>query len=286
MGDIPRRSLAAPTRILSGVGLHSGEESWLQILPAENSHQGIIFRRDQEEGDIGARVSNVAGSARCTVLAEGGRSIQTVEHLLSAMAGLGVTDATVVHDSGEVPILDGSALPFAQAILEAGLIDLPNAVSTLKVGTPLVVSGAKGESLVFVPAESFWACVVLDYPDRPALGAQAATFYAGEAGESDPYLREVAPARTYGFLSELEALRANGLALGASAENAVALREDGSPDERTPLRFANEMARHKLLDLMGDLWLVGRPLRCGILAVRPSHALNARGAEILARTYF
>lgn len=257
----------------------------MQIVPSQSPGQGIIFQSVSDRAGIAARVGNVAGTDRCTALGERGRSVHTVEHLLSAMAGLGVTDATVLYEGDEMPILDGSALPFGQAMLEAGVVDLPEDVCALEVRTPLVVAGAKKETLVFVPSESFWASVVVDYPDRPALGAQAAMFYPSESCDCDAYLREIAPARTYGFLSELEALRANGLARGASAENAVGLREDGSPDERTPLRFANEMARHKLLDLMGDLWLVGRPLRCGILAVRPSHALNARGAEILARTY-
>lgn len=255
----------------------------MKILPAEKPGDGIVFRRDRDGCEIHAVSGNVAGTSRCTALSENGIAIQTVEHVLSALAGTGVTDALIAFEGGETPAMDGSALPFAEAVLEAGVVDLPQTVSVLAPRVPLVVGGASGEMLVFVPADRFWASVVLDYPDRPALGAQAATFYSDDIAGESAYVREIAPARTYGFLAELEYLRANGLARGASADNAVALRDDGSPDERTPLRFPNEAARHKLLDLIGDLCLIGRPLSCGILAVRPSHALNARGAETLAR---
>jgi UDP-3-O-[3-hydroxymyristoyl] N-acetylglucosamine deacetylase len=258
--------------------------SSVQILPCENPGNGIVFRDDQDGQEIAAQSDNVSGTSRCTALASGGKALQTVEHLLSACAGLGVTDAVVRFQGGEIPALDGSALLFAEAIVEAGIVPLAQKVAPIVLGVPLVVQGKGTDVLVFVPAERFWATVVLDYPDRPALGAQVATYCTENQDAYDLYLREIAPARTYGFLSELDQLKALGLALGASAENAVALQDDGSPDERTPFRFPNEMARHKLLDLLGDLSLVGHPLRCGILAMRPSHALNALGAKMLAHT--
>ncbi len=150
----------------------------------------------------------------------------------------------------------------------AGIVDLQDTIEPVIVAEPISIDGAKGDSIIALPGEGYEVTVVIDYPNAPKIGTQAA-IYRGMDYES-----EIAPARTFGFLSELIQVRALGLAGGASIENCIALLDDGSADGRTPLRFSNELARHKLLDVIGDLSLVGRPIQGRIVAIRPSHAVN------------
>lgn len=268
-----RVTLAAPSRVFEGVGLHSGAGASVCFQPAP-AGAGLCFRDRRSGQEIPARAANVTDTSRCTRLGLNGVEVQTVEHALSALAGLGVDDAVVETGGGELPAGDGSAAPFVALIQGAGLREQQGvAVHPLRLTQPVTVS-AGGATLVALPAERFTLAVVLDYPRHPYLGTLAAVFDA--AGD---YAAEVAPARTFGFLSEIEALRALGLGLGASRENAVVLGEDRY---ETPLRFANELARHKLLDLMGDLSLIGRPLLAQVIAVRPGHALNVRLAQTLS----
>ena len=275
MTERPRVTLAAPSRVFGGVGLHSGADASICFRPAP-AGSGLTFRDRRSGREIPARAANVTDTSRCTRLGLNGAEVQTVEHVLSALAGLGVDDALIETEGGEMPAGDGSAAPFVALIREAGLREQAGpAVSPLTLTGPVTVS-AGAATVVALPAERFTLSVVLDYPRHPYLGTLAAVFDAG-----GDYAAEVAPARTFGFLSEIEALRASGLGLGASRENAVVLGEDGY---ETPLRFANELARHKLLDLIGDLSLVGRPLLAQVIAVRPSHTLNTRLARTLSET--
>ena len=268
-----RQTLAGSSAVLSGVGLHSGAGASVRLLPAP-SGTGLVFRRAGGGQEIPALASNVSDTSRCTRLSAGGVEVQTVEHVLSALAGLGIDDAVIEIDGGsEVPAMDGSAAPFAQAILAAGLREQAESVQPIVLTQPVFVS-ERGSTIVALPSETLSLTVVLDYPRQPYLGTQAAIF----DGAQD-YLTQIAPARTYGFLSEIEALRAAGLGLGASFENAVVL---GETQYETPLRFPNELARHKLLDLVGDLALAGRPVCADILAVKPGHTLNVRLARLLS----
>ena len=269
----PRRTLAAPTAPLAGVGLHSGADASVRVLPAP-AGAGRVFRDAVTGQAIPARAENGEESQRCTVLRAGGGAVQTVEHLLSALAALGVDDAVVEVRGGELPAADGSAAPYVAWLRGAGLRDQTDGVpvSALTPDVPLLVSDG-GILLAALPAPHFRATVLLDYP-QPWIGTQAVTFDAA----ADDY-DAIAPARTFGFVRELDWLHARGLALGASRDNAVALGEDGY---ETPLRFPDELARHKMLDLIGDLALVGVPLCAEIIAVRPSHALNVRLARRLA----
>ena len=280
MTERPRVTLAAPSRVFEGVGLHSGADASVRFHPAP-AGSGLTFRDRRSGQEIPARAANVTDTSRCTRLGLNGVEVQTVEHVLSALAGLGVDDALIETEGGEMPAADGSAAPFVALIRGAGLReqDCP-AASPLTLTGPVTVS-AGAATVVALPSERFTLTVVLDYPRHPYLGTLAAVFDAGrDYGRAD-YAAEVAPARTFGFLSEIEALRASGLGLGASRENAVVLGEDRY---ETPLRFPNELARHKLLDLMGDLSLIGRPLLAQIIAVRPSHTLNTRLARTLSET--
>ena len=267
-----RQTLARPSVVLSGAGLHSGAGASVRLLPAM-AGTGLVFRRQTDGQEIPALAANVFETSRCTRLKLGGFEVQTVEHILSALAGLGVDDAVVEIDGPEVPAMDGSAAPFAAAILDAGLREQSGTAAPLTLTQSVFVS-ERGCTIVGLPSDKLSLTVVLDYPRQAYLGTQAAVF----DGAGD-YTAQIAPARTYGFLSEIEALRAAGLGLGASFENAVVL---GDAKYETPLRFPNELARHKILDLIGDLALVGRPVCAEIIAVKPGHTLNVRLARLLA----
>ena len=271
----PRRTLASPTATFEGVGLHSGVYASVRILPAP-AGTGRRFHDVPSGQEFPASAANAEETARCTILRNGDVAVQTVEHLLSALAALGVDDCVIETRGGEIPAADGSAAPFITRLETAGLRDQPGTatVGGLTLTRPCLVSGENGALLLTLPAPHFQATVALDYPEQSWIGTQAVTFDA----RKDDYAQEVAPARTFGFVRELDWLRAHGLALGASRENAVALGENGY---ETPLRFPDELARHKLLDLIGDLSLVGVPLCAQVIAVKPSHALNVRLARRL-----
>ena len=280
MSERARVTLAAPSVVLSGVGLHSGAGASVRLLPAPPGF-GLVFRRQGDGQEIPALAANVWDTSRCTRLRLGGFEVQTVEHVLSALAGLGVTDAVIEIDgppakSYEVPAMDGSAAPFAAAIEAAGTQCYDAAAEPLRLTRPVFVS-ENGCTLAALPSDHFSASVVLDYPKHFYLGTQAAVF----DGRTGDYAAQVAPARTFGFLSEIEALRARGLGLGASYDNALVL---GEAQYETPVRFSNEPARHKLLDLIGDLALAGRPVCAQILAVKPGHTLNVRFAKMLGES--
>jgi UDP-3-O-acyl N-acetylglucosamine deacetylase len=249
----------------------------VRFLPLESgSEAGIRFRSaNGDEATVDA--NSVVDTRRCTVVEACGRRLSTTEHLLSALNGVGITDVVVEFYGPEVPILDGSAVGFVRELRAAGVRDLSESLDPVIVHEPIDVIGQNGERMIAAPADHFSLVVVLDYPNRRAIGTQAAMYERG----SD-YERDIAPARTYGFLSELDKMLALGLAGGASLDNCIALDDDGRADPRTPLRFANELARHKLLDVIGDLMLIGRPIQAQVVALRPSHAVNSALARKLS----
>jgi UDP-3-O-[3-hydroxymyristoyl] N-acetylglucosamine deacetylase len=272
----PRQTLARPSETFSGVGLHSGEQASLRFLPAAPGagRSFIVMPSGQE---IQASAANVCDTSRCTQLRAGGVTVQTVEHVLAALAGLGVDDAVIELEGGEPPTADGSAAPFAAMIREAGIRAQDGAAcaDAIRLRRPCVVSDGSGASIAVLPADHYSATVVLDYPNHAYIGTQAVAFDF----DSGDFEKEIAPARTYGFVSELTALRAAGLALGASRENAVALGDDGYDSD---MRFPDELARHKLLDLVGDLALAGAPILGRVIAIKPGHALNTRLARLIS----
>ena len=274
MSERLRITLAAPSSVFTGVGLHSGADAVLCLLPAP-AGTGLVFRDSATGQEIPARAANVSDTSRCTRLKAGGVEVQTVEHVLSALAGLGVDDALIELIGGEIPAADGSAAPFAALIRAAGLREQTEGIVRPKILTQPVSVSEGGSAIIALPSDRFQATIVLDYPRYPYLGTIAAIF---DAFGGD-FVTEIAPARTFGFLSEIEALRAHGLGLGASRENAIVLGEDGY---ETPLRFSNELARHKLLDLIGDLALIGQPLQAHVIAIKPGHTLNTRLARLLS----
>jgi UDP-3-O-[3-hydroxymyristoyl] N-acetylglucosamine deacetylase len=271
---VPRRTLRVPSGLLTGVALHDGSPSSVRVLPAV-ANAGIIFRDIASGKEIAATTDNITATVRCTAIGCGGAGVQMVEHVLSALSGCGVTDAIVEFAGSELPVLDGSAAPYVAAFAVAGIEELPERVAPLRVTAPVTVYGDGASIITVVPADRLSVSVMVDYPGKPLMLPVAATYYGHD------YATEIAPARTYGFMVELEALAARGLAKGGSRENAFGLLEDGSPHPETPMRFPNEPARHKLLDLIGDLMFTGRPICAQIVALRPSHALNIRLASEL-----
>ncbi|PYQ13232.1 MAG: UDP-3-O-[3-hydroxymyristoyl] N-acetylglucosamine deacetylase [Acidobacteria bacterium] len=250
----------------TGIGLHSGRPVRLELKPAPAGH-GIRFARTDVGVEIPASLEYLARLDHATTLSRDGVSVDTVEHLLSAFQGLGVDDVLVEVDGPEVPILDGSGAPFVILIHEAGLKPLAASRTYLKVLRPVeVVRGAK--SIRISPADHFRVSYVIGF-DHPLLRHQAASFRVA----ADTFAEAIAPARTFGFLREVETLRRSGLALGGSLDNAVVIGETGVLNNR--LRFADEFVRHKILDAIGDLTLLGHPVVGHVEATRAGHALHA-----------
>lgn len=247
-----QHTLAAPATV-TGIGLHTGVPVNLRLLPAP-SNTGITFKRTDLDGfTIEAKARNVARVSYATSLMRKGVLISTTEHLLSALAGLGVDNAVVELDNLEVPIMDGSAKPFAAMVSETGLKQQRAIRTYARVLRPVeVVEGLK--RIAIYPSDSLHVTYHIDFA-HPLIGKQAFEYAAG----SRYYVAGIAPARTFGFLEELEMLRRNKLASGGSLENVVVLTRDGVMNEEG-LRFQDEFCRHKILDLLGDLAMLGLPV--------------------------
>lgn len=259
----------------TGIGLHSGKPVRLKLKPAPVGH-GIRFFRSDVGIEIPAGLESLARLDHATTLAHGGVTIDTVEHLLSALHALGVDDVLVEVDGPEVPILDGSAAPFVILIHEAGLRPLAAARRYLKVLRPVeIVRG--GKSVRLSPDEHFRITYSIGF-DHPLLRHQTVSIRV----TPEVYAESVAPARTFGFLRDVETLRRNGLALGGSLENAIVIGESGVLNSK--LRFEDEFVRHKVLDAIGDLALLGHPLAGHLEAVRAGHAMHAALAQKLMET--
>jgi len=225
-----------------------------------------------------ALTENVCGTARGTNIGDGKNTLYTIEHLLSAAAGLGVDDLDIEISGEEPPAMDGSALPFAEALLEAGLTEKPGSErSAGRLTKPVEFSKGETRYRAAPAASEAVFRLVYDYP-HPLVGRQAVEFSLSP----EAYLREIAPARTFAFSHELKALKAAGLAKGGSLENAV-LIDETEILAKNGLRFADEFARHKLLDLIGDLALTGLFFEDLIIeAERPGHAGNINFAKLLS----
>ena len=261
----------------SGVGLHSGAPVRMRILPAP-AGSGIVFRRVDLDGfTVEAVGRNVARVSYATSLMKKGVLFSTTEHLLSAFVGLGLNNAMVDLDSLELPILDGSALPIVQAVLSAGLRRQRRKRVYMCIRRELEVRD--GDKFIAVyPADSYRIHYRIDFP-HPLVGNQEFTVELSNGS----YLRQIAPARTFGFLRDEVALRNMGLIRGASEANAIVLTDEGI--KNPPLRFPDEFVRHKVLDLIGDLALLGHPLLGRIEADRAGHAMHAALVSRLLRDH-
>ncbi|MCS6952683.1 MAG: UDP-3-O-acyl-N-acetylglucosamine deacetylase [Bryobacteraceae bacterium] len=252
---------------VSGIGLHSGAPVCLRLAPAP-AGTGIVFvRTDLDRFQVPADWRHVARVSYATSLMRQGVLISTTEHVLSVLYGMGVDNAFVEMDNLEVPILDGSGLPFVRLLEEAGIVPLRRRRKYLRVRRPVTVED-HGRRISILPANSFrLTCDV--FFDHPLVGRQVLEF------EVTPlrYASEIAPARTFGFAHELGRMRDMGLIRGASLENAVCFERDGVMNPEG-LRFRDECCRHKALDLIGDLALIGRPLLGHVVAERAGHAMH------------
>jgi UDP-3-O-[3-hydroxymyristoyl] N-acetylglucosamine deacetylase len=261
----------------TGIGLHSGAPVRMRILPAP-AGSGIVFRRVDLDGFIVEAVGrNVARVSYATSLMKKGVLISTTEHLLSAFVGLGLNNAIVDLDSLELPILDGSALPIVQAVLSAGLRRQRRKRVYMCIRRELEVRDGD-KSIAVYPADSYRIHYRIDFP-HPLVGNQEFTVELSNGS----YLRQIAPARTFGFLRDEVALRNMGLIRGASEENTIVLTAEGI--KNPPLRFPDEFVRHKVLDLIGDLALLGHPLLGRIEADRAGHAMHAALVSRLLRDH-
>jgi UDP-3-O-[3-hydroxymyristoyl] N-acetylglucosamine deacetylase len=248
------------------VGLHSGAEVHLRLLPAPPG-TGIVFRRVDLDGfEIEATSRNVARVSYATSLMKKGVLISTTEHLLSAFTGLGIDNAFVELDNLELPILDGSAQPFVDLIQKAGIRKQRRPRKYMKILRELEMR--EGNKFISVyPADSYSVSYSINFP-HPLIGKE--TFQVELSNGS--YLHKIAPARTFGSRADEKAMRNMGLIRGASRENCIVLTRDGL--ENGPLRFPDEFVRHKVLDLVGDLALLGKPILGKIVADRAGHAMH------------
>jgi UDP-3-O-[3-hydroxymyristoyl] N-acetylglucosamine deacetylase len=260
-----RRSISC-----AGIGLHSGNKVTLSLKPAR-ANSGIRFRRSDLGGpEVPATIQHVGGINLATGLARDSVRVDTVEHLLAALVSLRVDNVLVELNSPEVPIMDGSAAPFIYLLQEAGLKSLQMPRRYLKVLRP--VSLARGDKrIALYPSDHFKVTYSIAF-DHPLLRHQSRTMRMSE----EVFVDEIAPARTFGFLKEVEMMRQQGLALGGSLENAVVIGDTGILNNA--LRFEDEFVRHKILDVIGDMALVGYPLIGHLVAHRGGHALHTEFA--------
>lgn len=253
-----------------GVALHLGEEVTLTLLPA-SAGEGIVFIREDiaHSPRISARVNKVFNNMRGTTLGEGEVRVRTVEHILAALAGLEIDNVLVKVDGEEIPAADGSALPFVDLIQKAGVVEQGLPRQFFKIDEPLWIE-EEDKRLIVLPYPGLKITYTVDFPDS-SIKSQFAEFTVDEK----VFIQEIAPSRTFGFMEEVEKLRKKGLIKGGSLENAVVIDKNGILNKEG-LRFSNEPVRHKVLDLMGDLYLLGKPIQAHIIAVKSGHLFNVK----------
>jgi UDP-3-O-[3-hydroxymyristoyl] N-acetylglucosamine deacetylase len=260
---------------IEGVGLHSGRAVRVHFAPAPEGHGIVLTRRDHPEIRVPALAEHALGFDHATTIGKNGVEIATVEHALSAAYALGLDNVAIDLEGPELPILDGSALPFVRLFQAAGLERQHAPASPLLVREPIeITSGDKAISVR--PGRGLSIHYEIDFPHR-AIGRQTLSFEL----KTDLYASRIAPARTFGLARDIQHLRQRGLARGGSLSNAIVLDEENILSG--PLRFPDEFVRHKILDLLGDLSLLGRPLEGAIHARKAGHALHAELVRRLAR---
>ncbi len=265
------------TASFSGTSLHTGEKVSLKLHPAPVDH-GIKFKRKdlQDEPTVDARIDNLKTVERATTIGEGPVRVHTVEHVLAALSGMGVDNAIVEMDANEPPIGDGSAQPYVDLIKKAGVTVQEELRKFFDVREPMHVESKTGALLVLLPDEKFRISCTQAGPDN-----RFAQYLSTEVAPA-VFEREIAPARTFVFYEDVEPLMEKNLIKGGSLENAIVVRGEAVLSKE-PLRFADEFVRHKILDIIGDLALIGRRIRGHVVAVKPGHAVNSDLARALAR---
>jgi UDP-3-O-[3-hydroxymyristoyl] N-acetylglucosamine deacetylase/3-hydroxyacyl-[acyl-carrier-protein] dehydratase len=265
------------TASFSGTSLHTGEKVSLKLHPAPIGH-GIKFKRKdlQDEPTIDARIDNLKTVERATTIGEGPVRVHTVEHVLAALSGMDVDNAIVEMDANEPPIGDGSAQPYIDLIKRAGVTAQEEPRKFFDVREPMHVESKTGALLILLPDEKFRISCTQAGPDN-----RFAQYLSTEVTPA-VFEREIAPARTFVFYEDVEPLMEKNLIKGGSLENAIVVRGEAVLSKE-PLRFADEFVRHKILDIIGDLALIGRRIRGHVVAVKPGHDVNADLARALAR---
>jgi UDP-3-O-[3-hydroxymyristoyl] N-acetylglucosamine deacetylase len=259
----------------SGIGLHSGAPVNLRILPAP-AGTGIVFRRTDLDGfEVEAVGRNVARVSYATSLMKKGVLISTTEHLLSAFVGMGIDNAIVELDNLELPILDGSARPFVELVRRAGVRKQRRPRTYLRILRALEMRDGN-KFIGIYPSDRYSVSYTINFP-HPLIGRETLEIEL----TNGHYVANIAPARTFGFLHEAEAMRQQGLIRGASNQNAIVLTRDRVMNP--PLRFNDEFVRHKILDLIGDLALVGRQILGNVIADRAGHAMHTALVSRLLR---
>ena len=270
---------------ISGIGLHKGEEIKLTLKPSENNDErGIIFKRIDVSGKnnvIKVDYRNLFDLERGTnIRNEDDVKVHTIEHFLSSLSITGVTDILVEISGNELPILDGSSIGFVEKLLEAGIVELNEEIEPIVITKPVIFSDEKaGKYVMALPYDGFKISYTIDF-NHSFLKSQ---YYELEVNLEN-YIENIAKCRTFAFDYEIDFLKKNNLALGGSLENAVVVGADG-PLNPEGLRYPDEFVRHKILDIIGDLYVLGTPIKAHIIAIKAGHYVNSRLTEMIAKKY-
>ncbi len=269
-------TLSQPISV-SGVGLHTGVEVNMRLRPAPENTGYIFVRTDLDDFEIPASVEYISHCSYATTLMRRGVVLSTCEHLLSALRGSGVDNCFIELDNIEIPILDGSSEDFVELIATAGIVEQDAERHIFRILER--VEFEQGDRKMSIePADQFEIDCVIDFP-HPLIRRQTFNFFFANGS----YGKEIASARTFGFTHEIEMLRKANLALGGSLDNAIVLTPDGMLNE-TPLRFNDEFVRHKILDIIGDLALIGMPIKGKVIAEKSGHSVHASLMSKLLKT--
>ena len=279
-----RKTIKNSVEIL-GIGLHKGEEIKLTLKPSENNDErGIIFKRidvSDKNNIIKVDYRNLFDLERGTnIRNEDDVKVHTIEHFLSSLSITGVTDILVEISGNELPILDGSSAGFVEKLLEAGIVELNEEIEPVVITEPVIFSDEKaGKYVMALPYDGFKISYTIDF-NHSFLKSQ---YYELEVNLEN-YIENIAKCRTFAFDYEIDFLKKNNLALGGSLENAVVVGADG-PLNPEGLRYPDEFVRHKILDIIGDLYVLGMPIKAHIIAIKAGHYVNSRLTEMIAKKY-
>ena len=279
-----RKTIKNSVEIL-GIGLHKGEEIKLTLkLSKNNDERGIIFKRidvSDKNNIIKVDYRNLFDLERGTnIRNEDDVKVHTIEHFLSSLSITGVTDILVEISGNELPILDGSSAGFVEKLLEAGIVELNEEIEPVVITEPVIFSDEKtGKYVMALPYDGFKISYTIDF-NHSFLKSQ---YYELEVNLEN-YMENIAKCRTFAFDYEIDFLKKNNLALGGSLENAVVVGAEG-PLNPEGLRYPNEFVRHKILDIIGDLYVLGMPIKAHIIAIKAGHYVNSRLTEMIAKKY-
>ena len=279
-----RKTIKNSVEIL-GIGLHKGEEIKLTLKPSKNNDErGIIFKRidvSDKNNIIKVDYRNLFDLERGTnIRNEDDVKVHTIEHFLSSLSITGVTDILVEISGNELPILDGSSAGFVEKLLEAGIVELNEEIEPVVITEPVIFSDEKaGKYVMALPYDGFKISYTIDF-NHSFLKSQ---YYELEVNLEN-YMENIAKCRTFAFDYEIDFLKKNNLALGGSLENAVVVGAEG-PLNPEGLRYPDEFVRHKILDIIGDLYVLGMPIKAHIIAIKAGHYVNSRLTEMIAKKY-